>query len=119
MSPERTVMPPSGTIGTWVLVVGPSGAGKDTLLDLARNAVTDLKPICFAKRVVTRPANDFEDHDSVDADQFERMQADGAFALSWQAHGLSYGVPAHWHEQVRRRRDCGLQRVTHHCRIRT
>ena len=34
-----------------------------------------------------------EDFDSVSEAEFARMQAEGAFALHWQAHGLSYGIP--------------------------
>jgi ribose 1,5-bisphosphokinase len=60
-----------------VLVVGPSGAGKDTLLDAARQALVDDPRFRFVRRVITRPADAARD-----------------FALQWQAHGLSYGIPA-------------------------
>jgi ribose 1,5-bisphosphokinase len=35
-----------------------------------------------------------EDHDSLSNDAFDRAAAEGAFAFSWSAHGLRYGVPA-------------------------
>jgi phosphonate metabolism protein PhnN/1,5-bisphosphokinase (PRPP-forming) len=74
-----------------VLVVGPSGAGKDTLLDAAHQALADDPRFRFVRRVITRLAQaGGEAHESVtDADFATRD-----FALSWQAHGLHYGIPA-------------------------
>jgi ribose 1,5-bisphosphokinase len=78
--------------GHLVLVVGPSGAGKDTLITHARQQCPDS--IGFPRRVVTRPPSAAEDHDSLSKEAFDRALAEGAFALSWQAHGLKYGIPA-------------------------
>ncbi|HBK08738.1 MAG TPA: phosphonate metabolism protein/1,5-bisphosphokinase (PRPP-forming) PhnN [Acetobacteraceae bacterium] len=73
-----------------VLVVGPSGAGKDTVLGLARSALAGDARFRFVRRVITRPANaGGEDHEAVSEDTFARR----SFALRWQAHGLSYGIP--------------------------
>jgi phosphonate metabolism protein PhnN/1,5-bisphosphokinase (PRPP-forming) len=78
-----------------ILVVGPSGAGKDTLIDGAREALSDDPGLCFARRVVTRPAQPgAEDHDSLTPEEFAAAARDGAFLLSWRAHGLDYGIPA-------------------------
>jgi ribose 1,5-bisphosphokinase len=78
-----------------ILVVGPSGAGKDTLIDGARAALGEDGPVRFVRRVITRPAEpDGEAHESVDEAEFLQRQENGAFALSWQAHGLHYGIPA-------------------------
>ena len=78
-----------------VLVVGPSGAGKDTLLQGAAAALAEDPRYRFVRRTVTRPAApDGEPHDSVDEAGFERLREQGGFALWWRAHGLLYGIPA-------------------------
>jgi phosphonate metabolism protein PhnN/1,5-bisphosphokinase (PRPP-forming) len=72
-------------------VVGPSGAGKDTLI---RGAVVALPGLRLVRRVITRPAEaGGEDFEGVSQRDFAGRQARGDFALSWQAHGLSYGLP--------------------------
>jgi ribose 1,5-bisphosphokinase len=81
--------------GVLVLVVGPSGAGKDTLMDAARAGLAGDPRYRFARRLITRPAmTGAEDHDSCDEASFREVEANGGLALSWQAHGLSYGIPA-------------------------
>lgn len=80
--------------GALVAVVGPSGAGKDTLIDGARDAFTAADEILFVQRVVTRPAEDGgEAHRAMGRCEFEAASAAGAFALAWEAHGLKYGIP--------------------------
>ncbi|HQF30259.1 MAG TPA: phosphonate metabolism protein/1,5-bisphosphokinase (PRPP-forming) PhnN [Hyphomicrobiales bacterium] len=80
--------------GRLVLVVGPSGAGKDSLINGARAALPPDGGVVFARRIVTRTADpDLEDHDSIDEAGFAALLAEGGFALSWRAHGLAYGLP--------------------------
>ena len=79
--------------GTLFLIVGPSGAGKDSLIAAARER---LPPgYVFPQRTITRPREaGGEIHLEIDVDGFERLERDRVFALSWRAHGLCYGVPA-------------------------
>ncbi|MET0596810.1 MAG: phosphonate metabolism protein/1,5-bisphosphokinase (PRPP-forming) PhnN [Mesorhizobium sp.] len=80
--------------GAFVFVVGPSGAGKDTLLAHARAQLSGEPRISFVRRVVTRLADaGTEDHDTLSDAAFEEAEARGAFALTWSAHGLRYGIP--------------------------
>lgn len=79
--------------GRLVLIVGPSGAGKDTLLDIAKRELAEDKRIRFVQRTITRPASVGEDHLPMDEASFEEAAAQGAFALHWAAHDLQYGLP--------------------------
>lgn len=79
---------------TFVAVVGPSGAGKDTLIDFARIALADEPDFTFPRRVITRPRDaGGEDHVAVTHERFEHMRAKGEFLIDWEAHGLRYGIP--------------------------
>ena len=80
--------------GTLFLVVGPSGAGKDTLLGGARAALAGDQRYVFARRVITRPADaGGEDHEVVDTGEFARRRERGDFMAWWSAHDLDYGLP--------------------------
>ena len=77
--------------GQLFIVVGPSGAGKDTLL---AGAIAADPSLHWARRVITRPETaGGEPFEGVDAPTFQHRLQAGDFALHWQAHGLQYGVP--------------------------
>jgi ribose 1,5-bisphosphokinase len=72
--------------------MGPSGAGKDTLLAYARSRV-DPARVVFAHRYITRPAEmDAENHVALSAAEFHARQKSGFFALAWESHGFMYGI---------------------------
>ena len=80
--------------GTLIAVVGPSGAGKDTVMRLAREDLADLPDVVFATRVITRPPHPSEAHEAVDEQQFAQREAAGEFLIAWRANGLAYALPA-------------------------
>ena len=81
--------------GTFVAVVGPSGAGKDAVIGYARSRLGGDPRFHFVRRVITRPCDgQSEIHDTMDVAQFHAAEAAGHFALTWRAHGLLYGLPA-------------------------
>ncbi|MGH6860751.1 MAG: phosphonate metabolism protein/1,5-bisphosphokinase (PRPP-forming) PhnN [Phyllobacterium sp.] len=84
----------SARTGAFVAVVGPSGAGKDTIIDYARAAFDGDPRFVFVRRVVTRPSSaDAEDHDTLSEEQFLAADRQGRFSHCWQAHGLHYALP--------------------------
>jgi ribose 1,5-bisphosphokinase len=75
-----------------VLIVGPSGAGKDTLLNAARRQLAGETRVRFARRDVTRPASAEEDNREITQAEFAATRDSGGYALWWEAHGLCYGI---------------------------
>ncbi|MGR3621345.1 phosphonate metabolism protein/1,5-bisphosphokinase (PRPP-forming) PhnN [Pseudophaeobacter sp.] len=83
---------PAAPKGPVIAVVGPSGVGKDSVMEalVARDPKLSLM-----RRVVTRaPAAGGEDYDAVSEVEFSNKVAQGVFALHWRAHGLHYGIPS-------------------------
>ena len=92
-SPNRPITSIIET-GILVLVAGPSGAGKDTLMAGARDRLAGDPRIVFARRIITRRGgDDTECHDHLPVEDFDRAEAGGEFLLSWRAHGLGYAIP--------------------------
>jgi ribose 1,5-bisphosphokinase len=93
----------SGKIGPGklVLIVGPSGAGKDTLLGLAQAACADDGSIIFPRRVVTREASSFEDNEQMSPEAFKQALEQGQFAANWEAHGHCYALPRAIDDDIR------------------
>lgn len=80
--------------GRMIVVVGPSGAGKDSLIAYAKQHLAENPHVHFVQRVITRPANaGGEDHNAATPSEFDDLKAAGRFAVDWDAHGLSYGIP--------------------------
>ena len=80
--------------GRFILVVGPSGAGKDSLIRAARDALRHDPRYVFPRRLITRAASEAEDSVEVGAAEFAALRASGGLAVAWHAHGLEYGLPA-------------------------
>ncbi|TDV72462.1 phosphonate metabolism protein/1,5-bisphosphokinase (PRPP-forming) PhnN [Pseudomonas sp. LP_7_YM] len=79
--------------GRLIYLIGPSGSGKDSLLDAAREPMA-LRGCRIVRRVITRSAEaKGEAAQAVSVEDFDLMQAQGKFALSWFANGLHYGIP--------------------------
>jgi ribose 1,5-bisphosphokinase len=79
--------------GRLIYLIGPSGSGKDSLLDAAREALA-ARGCRIVRRVITRSAEATgEAAQAVSVERFEALQAEGAFALDWFANGLHYGIP--------------------------
>ncbi len=85
--------------GLLVYLVGPSGAGKDSLLEAARQhfAAKEISlpytSLCFARRYITRPAKaGNEDHIELSIEEFLARSKGGDFVMEWHRHGLSYGI---------------------------
>ena len=78
--------------GRLVLVVGPSGAGKDTLLGLAKAACADDGNIVFPRLVITREASASEENEEVSAGTFQEALTRGEYAMHWEAHGHRYAL---------------------------
>ena len=79
--------------GALVYVMGPSGAGKDSVLDRARALLPADLPIAFAHRYITRPADTGgENHVALSTAEFALRRAHGLFAFHWHAHGNDYGI---------------------------
>lgn len=89
---DHTTGHPTGTV---FVIVGPSGSGKDTLINWLRAELQDRREIQFVRRIVTRPSDKgHEDHDTMELAQFLSAKEAGAFATTWQAHDLHYAIPA-------------------------
>jgi phosphonate metabolism protein PhnN/1,5-bisphosphokinase (PRPP-forming) len=94
-------MSEAGACGLFVAIVGPSGAGKDTLIGGARAALQGDERFVFAQRVVTRMPDANEHSIAADPADFDIMVEGGQFLHFWRAHGLAYGLPAALSDDLR------------------
>ena len=76
-----------------IYTVGPSGAGKDSVLDWLKAHLPPDASVHFARRSITRRAHiSGEQHEAMTGQEFAQASDDGAFAMRWTANGLDYGV---------------------------
>ncbi len=80
--------------GCLVAVVGPSGAGKDTVLAAVAEREAGNPDMMFVRRIITRAQGAGEDNEAMTPEAFRAAEATGRFSLSWNAHELSYALPA-------------------------
>ena len=79
------------TNGNLFVIVGASGVGKDTLLNEIKRKLIHFH---FVRRYITRTLDKTnEDHISISSADFKKKAKDGFFAITWEAHCLSYGIP--------------------------
>jgi len=87
--------------GTLFLMVGPSGAGKDTLIQAAADTLSGDSSYIVARRAITRPLDaDREDHEPVSVEDFRVREERGEFMLSWHVYDTWYGIPISYEEDL-------------------
>lgn len=90
------------SLATVIAVVGPSGVGKDSVMEALAARGDDLQ---LVRRIITRPpGEDGEDFTRATEAEFDAGLAAGDFLLHWGAHGMRYGIPAAIHDQRRHAR---------------
>lgn len=73
-------------------LMGPSGSGKDSLLQALRERLSAEDRLVVAHRYITRPADANEASVALTSEEFHRRVALGCMAMHWQSHGLHYGI---------------------------
>lgn len=82
-------------MGKLLYVIGASGAGKDTLMNYARERINGAEKVIFVHRYITRPPfSGNENHVHLTEQEFKTRQHAGLFALHWESHGKFYGIGA-------------------------
>lgn len=68
-------------------MVGPSGAGKDSVLGYLREQLPAGRPVIFAHRYITRPADaGVENHVALSPAEFRLRREAGLLCFSWDSH---------------------------------
>jgi ribose 1,5-bisphosphokinase len=80
-------------MGCLLYVVGPSGAGKDSVINYARQQCPEEWPVLFAHRYITRPVDaEGENHIALSRSEFRKRRDLGLFCLHWESHDNAYGL---------------------------
>lgn len=91
--------------GRLFYMVGPSGVGKDSLLQWLQQHLGDNTRTVFARRAITREPHPCELHEAIDTDTFWEQVCHGEFLMFWQANGACYGVRREIEADMRAGRD--------------
>lgn len=95
-------------VGWFVAIVGPSGAGKDTVINAVHEVLANNEDFLFTRRIITRQSGisrqnrqdenskklGNEDNIEVSVAKFQKLLDQDAFSMHWFAHGICYGLPA-------------------------
>ena len=82
--------------GAWIFVCGPSGAGKDSVINSAQHLLKEHKSIILSRRLITRNSQADSKHDPIAEEDFKTLIHSSGLSWHWQAHGFFYGVAAHY-----------------------
>lgn len=89
MTPGQSDWPP----GRIVYLMGASGAGKDSVMRLARQRIDSTRSVVFAHRYITRAnVEGAEHHVPLSTQEFKQRVARGLFLWHWDSHGYRYGI---------------------------
>ncbi|MBT3172944.1 MAG: phosphonate metabolism protein/1,5-bisphosphokinase (PRPP-forming) PhnN [Rhodospirillaceae bacterium] len=98
---RATRVRPVAPRGTLFLIVGPSGAGKDSLLRAAQTDLESDGDFVFARRTITRPLESHrEDHEPVSPEDFLKRAERGKFMLSWRVYDTDYGISIAYEDEL-------------------
>lgn len=98
---RATRVRPVAPRGTLFLIVGPSGAGKDSLLRTAQTDLEGTEDFIFARRTITRPLDgDREDHEPITPEDFLHRAERGKFMLSWRVYDTDYGISVAYEDEL-------------------
>lgn len=86
--------------GLWVMVCGPSGVGKDSVLQHAEGLLAGVPRIVFSARLVTRAAGPGARDTEIGREELRKLLAAGGAAWQWQAHGQHYAIGAGYRDLV-------------------
>ncbi|HKF77961.1 MAG TPA: guanylate kinase [Candidatus Dormibacteraeota bacterium] len=91
-------------LGLLVVISGPGGVGKDTLIEMLRARQPGLR---YSVSYTTRPRRDYEvdgeHYRFVDDDRFARLAAEGALLENARVNGHLYGTSAAMVQEARDR----------------